>query len=74
MFVCVKLDADGMVSYGLEDQDDIMLKLWNATIIGPPGTAHEGRIYSLQIECGDDYPKKPPTGTSLSFDIFAFLF
>lgn len=29
-------DTDGMVSYGLEDQGDIMLKNWNATIIGPP--------------------------------------
>jgi hypothetical protein len=25
-----------MVSYGLEDQGDVMLKSWNATIIGPP--------------------------------------
>jgi len=53
--------GDGMVSYGLEDQGDVMLKSWNATIIGPAQTAHEGRIYSLSIECGDDYPNAPPT-------------
>merc|ERR1711916_215531 len=55
--------GDGMVSYGLENQDDILLMNWNATIIGPPGTAHEGRIYSLRVRCGDKYPSEPPMVT-----------
>ena len=29
-----------------------MMINWNGTIIGPNGTPFEGRIYSLQIECG----------------------
>eukprot|EP01115_Flamella_aegyptia_P012452 TRINITY_DN6215_c0_g4_i2.p1 TRINITY_DN6215_c0_g4~~TRINITY_DN6215_c0_g4_i2.p1 ORF type:complete len:163 (+),score=12.70 TRINITY_DN6215_c0_g4_i2:75-491(+) len=52
--------GDGMVSYGLADQEDILMSSWNGTIIGPNGTTHEGRIYSLYIYCGDDYPNVPP--------------
>ncbi|KAG2374810.1 hypothetical protein C9374_010554 [Naegleria lovaniensis] len=52
--------GDGTVSYGLVSSDDIMLKEWNGTIIGPPGTAFEGRIYSLRITCGDRYPDVAP--------------
>lgn len=53
-------------SYGLADSDDITMSRWNATIIGPPHSAHENRIYSLSIECGDSYPDKPPTVKFLS--------
>lgn len=48
-------------SVGLRDRDDIMLRNWTGTIIGPPGTAFENRILMLEIFAGDDYPNVPPT-------------
>jgi ubiquitin-conjugating enzyme E2 variant len=48
-------------SYGLSDPNDITMSNWNATILGPPNSAHENRIYSLTIHCGDQYPEQPPT-------------
>merc|ERR1711976_489676 len=36
------------------------MSYWNGSIIGPNGTAHEGRIYSLSIYCGEDYPNVAP--------------
>jgi hypothetical protein len=29
---------------------------WNGTILGPPHSAYENRIFSLSIYCGDRYP------------------
>jgi len=37
-----------------------MMYHWHGTIIGPPDTVHDCRIYSLQIYCGDSYPQTPP--------------
>lgn len=53
-------------SYGLADQNDISMSTWNATILGPPNSNHENRIYALQITCGPQYPDQPPTVTFTS--------
>ncbi|KAJ9651870.1 E2 ubiquitin-conjugating protein mms2 [Neophaeococcomyces mojaviensis] len=47
-------------SYGLADGDDLMMSNWNGTILGPPHSVHENRIYSVNIHCDSDYPDKPP--------------
>eukprot|EP00301_Raphidiophrys_heterophryoidea_P011394 c17502_g1_i1.p1 GENE.c17502_g1_i1~~c17502_g1_i1.p1 ORF type:complete len:155 (-),score=27.12 c17502_g1_i1:330-794(-) len=52
--------GDGSVSYGLDKRDDILLKSWNGTILGPPRTPFENIIFSLKIYCDDHYPKIPP--------------
>ncbi|PPR87260.1 hypothetical protein GOBAR_AA33431 [Gossypium barbadense] len=53
--------GDGTVSYGMDDADDIYMQSWTGTIIGPPNTVHEGRIYQLKLFCGLDYPDNPPS-------------
>ncbi|GFZ15825.1 MMS ZWEI homologue 1 [Actinidia rufa] len=53
--------GDGTVSYGMDDADDIYMQSWTGTIIGPPNTVHEGRIYQLKLFCGKEYPDEPPT-------------
>merc|ERR1711966_329773 len=52
--------GDGSVSYGLANGDDMTLTSWNGMIVGPHGSPLEGRIISLVIVCGADYPDKPP--------------
>jgi ubiquitin-conjugating enzyme E2 variant len=52
--------GDGTVSYGMEDPEDIHMRSWTGTIIGPQSTVHDGRIYSLKIYCDMDYPERPP--------------
>ncbi|MFQ6648936.1 hypothetical protein Gotur_021881 [Gossypium turneri] len=53
--------GDGTVSYGMDDADDLYMQSWTGTIIGPPNTVHEGRIYQLKLFCGMDYPDNPPS-------------
>lgn len=53
-------------SYGLADSDDITMTYWNGTILGPPHSNHENRIYSVSIECGPKYPDEPPKITFVS--------
>lgn len=48
-------------SIGLADSNDISMTHWNGTILGPPRSAYENRIYSLTLEAGPEYPAKPPT-------------
>jgi ubiquitin-conjugating enzyme E2 variant len=52
--------GDGTVSYGMEDSDDVHMRSWSGTIIGPPNTAYDQRIYSLKIFCDLNYPDQPP--------------
>ncbi|KAF1817214.1 putative ubiquitin conjugating enzyme [Eremomyces bilateralis CBS 781.70] len=53
-------------SYGLEDGEDLLMTNWNGTILGPPHSVHENRIYSLKIHCGGQYPDVPPEVTFVS--------
>jgi len=56
------LGSLGYLSYGLADlEEDVMMINWNGTIIGPNNSPFEGRIYSLQIKCGESYPDSAPT-------------
>lgn len=57
---CEKGLCADSISYGLMDQNDMTLTQWTGTILGPLNSTHESRIYSVNIECGQDYPKKPP--------------
>lgn len=53
--------GDGTVSYGMDDGDDIFMRSWTGTIIGPHNSVHEGRIYQLKLFCDKDYPDKAPS-------------
>ena len=53
-------------SYGLDEGDDLLMTNWNGTILGPPHSVHENRIYSLKIHCGPSYPDSPPDVTFIS--------
>jgi ubiquitin-conjugating enzyme E2 variant len=52
--------GDGTVSYGMEDADDMLMRFWTGTIIGPSNSVHDGRIYTLKITCDLNYPERPP--------------
>ncbi|MEW5308359.1 MAG: hypothetical protein WDW38_000327 [Sanguina aurantia] len=59
------LGGDGTISYGLVDtEDDVHMKNWTGTIIGPPNTVHDGRIYTLRITCDMNYPEGAPSSGS----------
>eukprot|EP01018_Ginkgo_biloba_P008953 Gb_26567 [translate_table: standard] len=58
--------GDGTVSYGMDDGDDIYMRSWTGTIIGPHNSVHDGRIYQLKLFCDKDYPNKPPSVRFLS--------
>ncbi|KAJ1434012.1 ubiquitin conjugating enzyme [Ochromonadaceae sp. CCMP2298] len=52
--------GDMSVSMGLVDPDDIFLTEWNGSILGPPGSAYDCRLYELRISCGPQYPDAAP--------------
>ncbi|KAI9179816.1 E2 ubiquitin-conjugating protein mms2 [Blastocladiella emersonii ATCC 22665] len=58
--------GDGTTSYGLANPDDILMSDWNGTILGPPHTVHENRIYSLKLHCDAHYPDMPPLVSFIS--------
>lgn len=44
----------------MEDAEDVHMRNWTGTIIGPPNTVHDGRIYTLRITCDMNYPEGAP--------------
>jgi ubiquitin-protein ligase len=44
----------------LQDSEELAMYEWNGTILGPPHSAYENRIFSLSIYCGDKYPGRSP--------------
>ncbi|CAM6091014.1 unnamed protein product [Calypogeia fissa] len=53
--------GDGTVSYGMDDGDDVFMRSWTGTIIGPNNSVHEGRIFTVKLFCDKDYPDRPPS-------------
>ncbi len=50
-----KGQVDGTISYGLEVEDDVDLVHWVASVMD-----RNGDLLSLKLECGPEYPSKPP--------------
>jgi len=52
--------GDGTVSWGLLHEDDNTLSHWHCSILGPPNTPYQNRIFSLIVHCTESYPESPP--------------
>lgn len=48
------------ISFGLEDYSDMTLTNWIGTIFGMPKTNFDGKVYTIKIVCGDNYPNVAP--------------
>jgi len=48
--------GDSSLSYGLDNTTDQNMTSWNGTIVGPPNTKFDNRIYFMSITCGPQYP------------------
>ncbi|XP_057831352.1 ubiquitin-conjugating enzyme E2 variant 1D-like [Cryptomeria japonica] len=51
----------------MDDGDDIYMRSWTGTIIGPHNSVHDDCIYQLKLFCDKDYPIEPPTVIFLSW-------
>ena len=51
--------GDSSLSYGLDNTTDQNMTSWNGTIVGPPNTKFDNRIYFMSITCGPQYPDVP---------------
>merc|ERR1712070_822690 len=51
---------DQSVGYGLDNAGDQTFTNWNGTIVGPPNTNMDNRIYFLSIVTDESYPAQPP--------------
>jgi ubiquitin-conjugating enzyme E2 variant len=54
-------DLPPNISFGLLDTSDATLSTWVGSILGLPGTRFDGRMLSVRLFCGEQYPKVPPT-------------
>ncbi|WZN64128.1 ubiquitin-conjugating enzyme E2 [Chloropicon roscoffensis] len=50
-----KGQVDGTISYGLDQEDDVNLVHWVASIMD-----RNGDLHSLKLECSPEYPQRPP--------------
>jgi ubiquitin-conjugating enzyme E2 variant len=53
--------TDTQISLGLDKADDKTFSDWNGTIVGPPNSKFDNRIYFLSVHTGDNYPQVAPT-------------
>ena len=49
-----------LISNNITIGDDKSFTNWNGTIIGPPNTNFDNRIYMMSIFCGQNYPDQAP--------------
>jgi ubiquitin-conjugating enzyme E2 variant len=59
-------DLPANISFGLFDAADATLSTWVGSILGHPGSRFDGRMVTVKIYCGDNYPKVAPIVTFIS--------